>query len=385
MAITSCGPEAMRLGGIPSASVSSWQDDRSASADERADLAVCRASLAHGSKSFRAASWLLPATVREPACALYAFCRLADDAVDGNDGNDDGTADGRSGTDPVAALRARIALAYAGAPRDAAADRALARVVARHRVPQRLFDALLEGFDWDRQGRRYDTIGALHDYAARVAGSVGAMMALLMGVRSEEALARACDLGVAMQLSNIARDVGEDARMGRLYLPRDWLREAGVDADAFLAAPMPSAALGSVVRRLLDEADRLYARADAGIALLPLACRPGIQAARRLYAAIGHEVGRRGCDPVTARARVARWRKGGLLAQAIAGAALCRSAPPRPPLPANAFLVDAAATRAAARPRGVADRVVWTLELFASLEQRERRVVAPRLRRSSAG
>ena len=120
------------------------------------------------------------------------------------------------------------------------------------------------------------------------------MMALLMGVRTPEGLARACDLGVAMQLSNIARDVGEDARMGRLYLPQAWLVEAGIAPDARLAAPVFSPALGAVVRRLLDAADALYRRVDAGVARLPLACRPGINAARFLYAEIGHEVARSG-------------------------------------------------------------------------------------------
>ena len=103
--------------------------------------------------------------------------------------------------------------------------------------PAALPEALLEGLAWDAEGRSYETLDDLFDYAARVAGTVGVMMTLIMGVRSPEALARACDLGVAMQLTNIARDVGEDARMGRIYLPRQWLREAGVDAEAFLADP----------------------------------------------------------------------------------------------------------------------------------------------------
>ena len=134
--------------------------------------------------------------------------------------------------------------------------------------------ALFEGFQWDCEGRRYDSLEALHGYAARVAGAVGVMMTLLMGVRDGPALARACDLGVAMQLTNIARDVGEDARSGRLYLPLDWLREVGLDADGFLAAPAPSAALAGVVARLLAEADRLYARARGGIARLPAPLPP---------------------------------------------------------------------------------------------------------------
>jgi 15-cis-phytoene synthase len=102
-------------------------------------------------------------------------------------------------------------------------------------LPRELPAALLEGFAWDAAGRYYETIDELHDYCARVAGSVGAMMALIMGVKNKQVLARACELGNAMQLTNIARDVGEDARNGRLYLPRSWMREAGIDPQAWLA------------------------------------------------------------------------------------------------------------------------------------------------------
>ncbi|MEP7296817.1 MAG: phytoene/squalene synthase family protein [Burkholderiales bacterium] len=332
----------------------------------RADLATCRASLRNGSKTFLAASLLLPRDVHEPASALYAFCRLADDAVDA-------TGDRR---DAVERLRERLRLAYAGTPQDEPTDRALAVVVAQHHIPAALFDGLLEGFEWDLQGRRYDTLDALHDYAARVAGTVGAMMALLMKVRSAEGLARACDLGVAMQLSNIARDVGEDARMGRLYLPRDWMAEAGLDPDAWLAKPVFSPELGSVVQRVLDAAELLYERVDAGVARLPLACRPGINAARFMYAAIGHEVARRGHDSVSARARVSGARKVWLLLRSVAQLAPSVSASALPPLAANCFLVDAAVAAAprvvSPSRRGFADRVVWTAELFARLEARDR-------------
>jgi phytoene synthase len=283
-------------------------------------------------------------------------------------------------------LRKRLRLAYAGTPNDDPADRALAGVVARHRIPAALFDALLEGFEWDVQGRRYDTLAQLHDYGARVAGTVGAMMALLMGVRSPEGLARACDLGVAMQLSNIARDVGEDARMGRLYLPRDWMREAGLDPEAWLARPVFSPALGSVVQRVLDAAEVLYARVGDGVARLPLACRPGINAARFMYAAIGHEVARRGFDSVSARAHVAASRKAWLLLRSVLQLAPPVAARPAPALPANRFLVDAAeaALPQPAMPlhRGIAERIVWTVELFARLEERDRQRLAARPGRS---
>ena len=248
-------------------------------------------------------------------------------------------------------------------------------MVARHAIPAALFDALLEGFEWDLQGRRYDSLEQLHDYAARVAGTVGAMMALLMGARAPQALARACDLGVAMQLSNIARDVGEDARMGRLYLPRDWMTEAGLDPEAWLARPVFDRALAGVVQRLLDAAETLYRRVGAGVACLPLGCRPGINTARFLYAEIGHEVARRGFDSVGARARVSTARKLAVVLRSLVLVAPAAPARPQPALPATRFLVEAAAAAspvAAAPPIGAAGRVAWTLELVARLERGER-------------
>ena len=167
-----------------------------------------------------------------------------------------------------------------------------ADVVTKFCIPRELPEALLEGLAWDAEARRYETLQDLTAYAARVAGAVGAMMTLVMGQRSPEIVARACDLGVAMQFTNIARDVGEDARAGRLYLPLSWLREAGIDPDAWLATPSFTPEIAAIVQRLLDAADAFYARATLGIASLPIGCRPGIYAARALYAEIGRELER---------------------------------------------------------------------------------------------
>jgi phytoene synthase len=318
-----------------------------------------------GSRTFHAASFLLPRRVREPASALYAFCRLADDAVD----------EPAAAADAIARLRDRLHRAYDGRPLPIPADRALAVVVARFAVPRALPEALLEGFEWDAAGRRYETLEDLEAYGARVAGAVGAMMAVLMGARGPYELARACDLGVAMQFTNIAHDVGEDARAGRLYLPAQWLREAGIDPDAWLAAPAFSPALGSVVKRLLDAADALYERAGAGIARLPLDCRPGIQAARLVYAEIGREVERRRLDSVSRRAVVPARRKARLLAQAL-GAALLPARDVTPaPLGATRFLVEAAVL--AQQDDRIAwwnlyARLVWVIHLFERLERLER-------------
>ncbi|WP_162910227.1 phytoene/squalene synthase family protein [Azohydromonas sediminis] len=327
------------------------------------DLAACRELMRGGSRSFFAASLLLPRAVREPACALYAFCRIADDEIDASGGS----------PHALEALRLRLDAVYRLAPTPHPADRALAAVVHRYHIPRALPEALLEGFAWDAQGRRYETFDDVCDYAARVAGAVGAMMALLMGVRGAEPLARACDLGVAMQLSNIARDVREDAAMGRLYLPCAWLRDDGLDPDAWLADPQPHPAIERAVLRLLAQADALYRRVDGGVARLPLPCRPGINAARRLYAAIGHEVRRRGPQAWHSRAVVPASRKAWLLAQAVVQL-WPRGAGTAPPLPANRHLVHAAASAPPPlddRP-AVLDRTAWVIDLFDRLERQER-------------
>jgi phytoene synthase len=322
------------------------------------DLAACQAMLAGGSKSFRAAAMLLPRRVAEPAAALYAFCRVADDEID----------EGEGGPAPLRRLLVRLDDIYAGRPQDFVADRAFAQVVRHYAIPRALPAALLEGFAWDGEGRRYHDISALEAYAARVAATVGAMMTLLMGVRDPVAHARACDLGVAMQLTNIARDVGTDARMGRIYLPLDWLREEDIDADAFLAAPHFTPGLGRVVARLLRVADAHYRRAEAGIALLPLDCRAGIAAARRVYAEIGRALERQGLDSVSRRAVVPMRRKAWLMAQSLSAVALAQPRRPAPPLPATAFLVDAVAQAPAPRealgPARLPERIVRAATLF---------------------
>lgn len=338
-----------------------------------ADIAACRKLLRHNSRTFHAASLLLPRQVREPASVLYGFCRLADDAVDVDGGQ----------VNAIARLRERLDHAYGGLPLDTPADRALAVVIARHAIPRALPDALIEGLEWDAQGRRYESLEDLHHYASRVAGAVGAMMALLIGVRSPAALARACDLGVAMQLSNIARDVGEDARMGRIYLPLQWLRAVGIDPDAWLAQPVFDDRLAAVVQRLLSEADRLYARVDAGVAALPLGCRPGINAARYLYAEIGREVERQGLNSVDRRAVVPGVRKARLLMRALLALAPDASAAGAPVLAANRFLLDAvdAPPTVDTGPRWwqVGARTEWVLGLFERLERLERMERLPRV------
>jgi phytoene synthase len=303
-------------------------------APRREDVATCASILRAGSRSFAAASRLLPRRVREPATVLYAFCRVADDEVDEAPHATRATIDG---------LRARLDRVYAGRPDDIAVDRALAAVVERAGVPRILLDALLDGMAWDAEARRYETLADLYAYAARVAGTVGAMMSIVMGRRAPRVVARACDLGVAMQLTNIARDVGEDARRGRIYLPLAWMREAGIDTERWLARPVHDPELASVVARLLGAADDLYRRADAGIGALPADCRVAIAAARFIYADIGRSIARGRYDAVSRRAVVGPWRKLQLVVRALVARRPSRVDSGEPPLEPVRFLVAACA------------------------------------------
>jgi phytoene synthase len=311
--------------------------------------------------------------MRNAATALYAFCREADDLID-------------LGTDAEASLamvRARVDEIFTDAPLSAPADRAL-RAVARHySLPRPLLDALIEGFAWDTSQRSYHTLDEVEDYAARVAGTVGAMMSVLMGARDPAVLARACDLGVAMQLTNICRDVGEDARAGRCYLPQDWLASEGVAVDQLLE-PASAAGIRRVVDRLLGRAATLYRRADTGIAMLPLNCQRGIRMARHLYAAIGDEISRQDSYRVEHRAFVPAKRKLALLArhwlpQSAGERHLLHAAP----LDSTAWLVDAVQAVTPARPievtrglmqpaSGTRNELLTTLQVIDRLEHAKR-------------
>ena len=272
-----------------------------------ADGAYCREAIRTGSRSFHTASLLLPHSMRWSAHAMYAFCRYADDAVD--------TAD-----DPelaIADMYQRLDQIYAGTPADAPADRAFADIVAQFAIPRCIPDALLEGFCWDAAGRKYETLSDVTAYAVRVASTVGVMMTLVMGRRDRAVLARAADLGIAMQLTNIVRDIGEDARNGRLYLPRQMMREAGLDPDEWLANPGICPEIRQVAASLLAVADQYYEASRSGVAALPPGCRPAIRAAGLIYAGIGREIERNGHDSINHRAVTSKSRKLTLLLRAV--------------------------------------------------------------------
>ena len=269
-----------------------------------------------GSKSFAMAAKLLPRDVRYDAMMLYAWCRHCDDVIDDQIlGFARETASTETPAERLDQLREKTKRALEGHA-DEPVFIALGRVTRKHGIPERHPMELLKGFEMDVNGRVYETLEDTLDYCYHVAGVVGVMMAMIMGVRERPTLNRASDLGIAFQLTNISRDVVEDARGGRCYLPREWLREAGIDG-ADLSDPQNRKAVFEVTHKLLREADEYYRSALFGMQRLPLGAAVGIGCARRVYRDIGRIVANRGENAWDGRAIVGRSRKA---AAAISGA-----------------------------------------------------------------
>lgn len=247
------------------------------------------ASLAKGSQSFAAAARVLPRGVRDDVAKLYAWCRHADDLIDGQVYGHGHAAV----SDPaarLAELRHATDEALAGRATGAPTFDGFGEVARAHGISHALAHDLLDGFSMDVAGRTYRTEEELATYCYGVAGAVGVMMALVLGVRADEkdTLDRASDLGLAFQMTNIARDVVADAKAGRLYLPTDRLAEEGVaPTPAAVADPANAEPAFRVAQRLVRSADRYYASAHIGIARLPYRAAWAIASAAAIYRAIG--------------------------------------------------------------------------------------------------
>ena len=286
-----------------------------------------------GSKSFAAAARLFDGVTRESAVMLYAWCRHCDDVVDGQAlGHGQREGDRSDGLARLAALEDATRRACAGEPTQDPVFAGLAVVVRRHAIPERYPLEHLAGFRMDVENRRYDSIDDTLLYAWRVAGVVGVMMAMVMGTRQPATLDRACDLGMAFQLTNIARDVVEDAAIGRVYLPAQWLRAEGIATPADVLDPARREALGRVASRLVDAADPYYRSAVAGIGELPLRSAWSIATARGVYRDIGRKVKAHGAHAWDTRISTSRLDKLWFVARgaAVAVAAHGITLPARP-------------------------------------------------------
>lgn len=253
-------------------------------------VAESRDVLARHAKSFRFASVFLPAAVRDDAAVVYAFCRYVDDLADET---------------PDSALAGRLL-------RSLDADLATGR--SDDPLVERFMDVaqtsgfsidcareLIKGVQSDMGPVVFETDADLIRYSYRVASTVGLMMCGVLGVRASWALPHAIDLGLAMQLTNICRDVQEDAARSRVYLPRERLLAAGLSPAELLTGTAPADKLAPVIRDLLGLAERYYRSSDEGLQAIPSRARFAIVVAGRLYRAIGLKLGRNGYNPLAGR------------------------------------------------------------------------------------
>lgn len=272
-----------------------------------------RASIERHSKSFALASRLLPRQAGENAAIVYAWCRRADDAID--------ESSAESPEQALVRLRHELGELYTdGAPADAVLT-AFRGVLRETGIPWQYPADLLAGMEMDVAGHEYERFEDLLVYCYRVASTVGLMMCHVMGVSHTAALRHAAHLGLAMQLTNICRDVREDWQRGRLYLPDELLARHGLRGlGRRRGQPFPDDAVDGcrgAIADLLAIADRYYASSDAGLEYLSWRCALGVNAARRIYCAIGSELARERWDVRAPRAVVPTARKLWLCAQAL--------------------------------------------------------------------
>jgi 15-cis-phytoene synthase len=252
--------------------------------------AYSETAIRQGSKSFARAAMLFDATTRESVTMLYAWCRYCDDVIDGQTSGHGQQALGMA----EKRLRLRQLQEETGRICDGRqsaipAFAALAQVVRRHGLERRHLFELLEGFGLDAEEARFRTLDDTLHYCYHVAGVVGVMMARIMGARDSEVMHRAADLGIAFQLTNIARDVLEDMRVGRCYLPEQWLEHSGIRRED-MHLPQHHAALHALACKLVALAEQYYASARIGMAQLPWRSAWAIASALLIYRDIGMRV-----------------------------------------------------------------------------------------------
>lgn len=269
-----------------------------------------RAAIARGSKSFAMASQLFDPVTRDRAMLLYAWCRHTDDVIDGQvlgQGRNDDT---RPPAERLAEVVRLTEMALADQPTGEPAYDALARVVRETAMPPQYPRDLVHGFRIDMEERPFRTFDDTLAYCYHVAGCVGVMMAIVMGVSpdDEATLDRACDLGIAFQLNNIARDVVEDAMNGRRYIPDEWLASVDLTPNSF-AFPANRRQLSRLVSRLVFAAEDYEASARFGTPALSWRAAWAVLSAARIYGGIGRKVRDAGADGLENRMSTSKTEK----------------------------------------------------------------------------
>ncbi|MEH6389573.1 MAG: phytoene/squalene synthase family protein [Pseudomonas profundi] len=286
-----------------------------------------------GSKSFSAASRLFEPDTRRSAVLLYAWCRHCDDVIDGQLLGMEQAGAASTAQERLAELEDATRRAYCGEQMNDPAFAAFQAVAIKHAIPQRHALDHLRGFAMDVEERRYLRIEDTLEYCYHVAGVVGVMMAIIMGARDEPTLDRASDLGIAFQLTNIARDIIEDAAIGRCYLPADWLEEFRISPHE-LGQRRHRPAVAVMAKRLVEMAEPYYVSALQGLPALPPRSAWAVATAHGVYREIGVKVVERGEQAWDSRTFTSRADKLRLVARGgwQVWAARRRELTPRPAL-----------------------------------------------------
>lgn len=279
---------------------------------EREDLVDQAEDLiARGSKSFALASRLFDEATRERVWLLYAWCRRCDDLADAQElGGELGEQAGAERR--LMAIRLLTERAFEGLPTADPAFDAFGLVARECGLTREMAEDVIMGFQLDAEGWRPRSEADLARYCYHVAGAVGVMMAIVMGVSKDDGwmLDRACDLGIAFQLANIARDMDEDDKADRCYLPTEWLAEEDIEPGQHMK-PHHRQELADMAARLIRRMEKHEAMARLGAARLPFRSRGAVLAAMRIYGAIGRkvlELGPRAWDRRVTTGRVEKLR-----------------------------------------------------------------------------
>ncbi|WP_336987210.1 phytoene/squalene synthase family protein [Altererythrobacter aquiaggeris] len=298
-------------------------------------VAKAREAIEEGSRSFAFASKLFDAETRERVWLLYAWCRRCDDLADGQHmGRPDeaATGDSESAGKRLRAIRLLTDRALKGQPTADPAFDAFGQVAAECGITKQMADDVIEGFALDAADWRPRSEMDLLRYCYHVAGAVGVMMAKVMGVHQDdtELLDRACDLGIAFQLANIARDICEDDAADRCYIPLNWLVYQDIEPGQQMK-PHHRGELADMARQLVDLMEQHEAMARLGAKKLPFRSRWAVLSAARIYGAIGREVRARGKAAWDHRVSTSKAAKLGHVIAAFGEALVNR--PPQPDQP----------------------------------------------------
>ncbi len=280
-------------------------------------LTSARTAIRRGSRSFAAASRLFDRPARERVWLLYAWCRRCDDLADAQELGG-ALGDQAGAADRLATIRALTAKALAGEETGDLAFDGFAIVARESGITRQMADDVIAGFALDAADWRPRGEADLLQYCYHVAGAVGVMMAAVMGVAAdaEDTLDRACDLGIAFQLANIARDLDEDDAAERCYLPLEWLAEADIPPGEQMK-PRFRGALAPLVHRLCELEKAYEASARVGAGRLSFRRRWAVLAAAGIYGAIATQVDAAGKDAWNHRIATSRLAKAGHVARAL--------------------------------------------------------------------